>query len=192
MSYNVHNLIHLVSDVRYHGCSLDGISAFPFENYLQILKEYVRNSNKPLVQNVKRITELKKAGASHSQKYVLTKVKVDGRNCFFFYLKSGAIAEVCHVSSDDMHLFNMPLPHQLDSFCKEIFDSKMIKIYYCRRKNSRENKTIKRSDLLHKMIHFQINNGFVLVPLITGVKWKDNSLILQNLIFITRRISRSF
>ena len=26
LSHNVHNLIHLVSDVRYHGCSLDGIS----------------------------------------------------------------------------------------------------------------------------------------------------------------------
>ena len=83
LSYNVHNLIHLVSDVRYHRCSLDGISAFPFENYLQILKKYVRNSNKPLVQIVKRIAELERAGTSHSQKHVLTKVKVDGRNCFF-------------------------------------------------------------------------------------------------------------
>ena len=92
----------------------------------------------------------------------------------FFYLKSGAIAEVCHVSPDDMYLCNILLPHQLDSFFKEPLDSKMIKIYYCRRNISRENRTIKRSDLLHKMIYFEIDNGFVLVPLVTKVKWKDN------------------
>ena len=99
------------------------------------------------MQIVKRITEFEKAGASHSQKHVLTKVKVDGRNCFF-YLKSGAIAEVCHVSSDDIYLCNTLLPHELDSFFKEPFDSKMIKIYYCRRNISRKNRTMKRSDLL--------------------------------------------
>ena len=173
LSYNVHNLIHLVSDVRYHGCSLDGISAFPFENYLQILKKYVRNSDKPLVQIVKRIGELEKAGTSHSQNHVLTKVKVDRRNCFS-YLKSRAIAEVCHVSSDDLYLCSIMLPHKLDSFFKEPFDSKMIKIYYCRRNISRENRNIKRSELLHKMIYLETDNEFVLVPLVTEVKWKDN------------------
>ena len=90
------------------------------------------------MQIVKRITELEKAGASHSQKHVLTKVKVDIRDCFF-YLKSGAIAEVCHVSSDDMYLCNILLPHQL-----------------------------------HKLIYFEIYNGYVPVPLVTEVKWKDN------------------
>ena len=91
-----------------------------------------------------------------------------------------------------MYLCNILLPHQLDSFFKEPLDSKMIKIYYCRRNISRENRTMKRSDLLHKMIYFEIDNGFVLVPLVTKVKWKDNIAILQNLIFITKRISRSF
>ena len=140
LSYNVHNLIHLVSDVRYHGCSLDGISAFPSGNYLQILKKYVRNSNKPLVQIVKRIAELEKVGTSYSQKHVLTKVKVDGRKCFF-YLKPGAIAEVYHVRSNDLYLCSILLPHQLDSFFKEPFDSKMINIYHCRRNISRENRS---------------------------------------------------
>ena len=41
LSYNIHNLIHLASDVRYNRCFLDGTSAFLFENYLQMLKKYV-------------------------------------------------------------------------------------------------------------------------------------------------------
>ena len=125
------------------------------------------------MQIVKRIGELEKAGTSHSQNHVLTKVKVDRRNCFS-YLKSRAIAEVCHVSSDDLYLCSIMLPHKLDSFFKEPFDSKMIKIYYCRRNISRENRNIKRSELLHKMIYLETDNEFVLVPLVTEVKWKDN------------------
>ena len=39
---NVHGLIHLGEDMRF-GSSLNGISSFPFENYLQMLK-FVRNS----------------------------------------------------------------------------------------------------------------------------------------------------
>ena len=72
LSYNINYLIYLASDVRYNRCFLDGTSAFLFENYLQILKKYMfRNSNKPLLQIVKCITELGKAGTNHAQKHVL-------------------------------------------------------------------------------------------------------------------------
>ena len=39
--YNVHNLIHLADDVRRYG-ALDGVSAFPFENYMRKLKKATR------------------------------------------------------------------------------------------------------------------------------------------------------
>ena len=81
-----------------------------------------RNSNKPLLQIVKCITELGKAGTNHAQKHVLM-----GETTFF--LKSGAIAEVCHVGSNVLYSWNILLPHQIYSFFKEPFDSKMIKIH---------------------------------------------------------------
>lgn len=56
MSPNVHNLIHLCDDVRNLG-SLDSFSAYPFENYLQIIKNLIRKSAKPLQQIVKRLSE---------------------------------------------------------------------------------------------------------------------------------------
>ncbi|XP_041942160.1 uncharacterized protein LOC121705313 [Alosa sapidissima] len=54
--YNVHNLIHLASDVRKFG-PLPQISAFPFENFLHKLKRQIRKPNQSLQQDVRRLTE---------------------------------------------------------------------------------------------------------------------------------------
>ena len=42
--YNVHNLVHIWQDVDNFNVFLDKISSFPFENYLQVLKKFVRKS----------------------------------------------------------------------------------------------------------------------------------------------------
>lgn len=47
VSFKVHCLIHLANDVIRHGC-LDKFSAFSFENKLQIIKNLVRKSGRPL------------------------------------------------------------------------------------------------------------------------------------------------
>lgn len=39
--YNVHSLTHLADDVRRYG-ALDGVSAFPFKNYMRKLKKAFR------------------------------------------------------------------------------------------------------------------------------------------------------
>lgn len=54
--YNVHNLIHICQDVKTYG-PLDTFSAFPFENYLKILKRMLRKYEKPLSQLNNRIYE---------------------------------------------------------------------------------------------------------------------------------------
>ncbi|XP_025263008.1 uncharacterized protein LOC105254747 isoform X2 [Camponotus floridanus] len=60
VSHNVHSLIHLVDDVKIYG-PLDNFSAFQFENYMQILKKYIRKSEKPLQQVVRRFIEKEKS-----------------------------------------------------------------------------------------------------------------------------------
>ena len=46
--YNVHGLLHLHENVNFYGCSLNEISCFPFENFMQRLKKFVRNGNNPV------------------------------------------------------------------------------------------------------------------------------------------------
>lgn len=53
--YNVHNLSHLADDVRRYG-ALDGISAFPFENYMRKLKKICRKPQFVLQQIHRHIT----------------------------------------------------------------------------------------------------------------------------------------
>lgn len=55
--FNVHNLIHIVEDVKLYG-SLNDFSCFPFENYLYILKNKLHSTSKPLEQIHRRIEEI--------------------------------------------------------------------------------------------------------------------------------------
>ena len=61
VSYNIHALIHLPSDVQRHGC-LDEISSFPFENYLGKIKRWLRKPNHPISQVIRRLSEQSEAG----------------------------------------------------------------------------------------------------------------------------------
>lgn len=57
ISSNVHNLCHIVEDVRKFG-PLPFISSYPFENTLGYVKRMVRHGNLPLSQVSKRLTEI--------------------------------------------------------------------------------------------------------------------------------------
>jgi len=59
--YNIHLLIHITDDVLYYNCSLNDLSAFKFENFMQTVKKLIRNSKNPLVQILKRLSEREKA-----------------------------------------------------------------------------------------------------------------------------------
>ncbi|XP_022177327.1 uncharacterized protein LOC111038505 [Myzus persicae] len=63
ITHNFHGLIHLTDDVEYFGTildsiTLDTISAFPFENYLQTIKKMIKGNNKPLEQIGKRLGQI--------------------------------------------------------------------------------------------------------------------------------------
>lgn len=66
-SSNLHNLCHVVDNVRKFG-PLDTFSAYPFESKLFFIKNLLRQGNEPLSQMANRISELQNEG-------VLTKFK---------------------------------------------------------------------------------------------------------------------
>jgi hypothetical protein len=55
-SYNIHSVIQLSQDALIHG-PLDKVSAFPYENNMQVIKRSLRASYKPLEKAISRIFE---------------------------------------------------------------------------------------------------------------------------------------
>lgn len=73
LSYNTHNLLHVCDDVKLHG-PLTSYSAYPFENYLGVLKKLVRSSQRPLQQLCRRIAEVSEhTSKTLSKKCILSK-----------------------------------------------------------------------------------------------------------------------
>lgn len=56
-SHNIHNLLHLVADVRKFG-TLDNFSCFRFENHMSAIKKLLRKGDKPLQQLSRRFGEI--------------------------------------------------------------------------------------------------------------------------------------
>ncbi|KYM95855.1 hypothetical protein ALC62_13489, partial [Cyphomyrmex costatus] len=89
VSHNVHSLIHLVDDVKKFG-PLDNFSAFKFENFMQILKNYLRKADKPLQQVIRRCIEKEKNLCTST---VFPQYKVIEYNGIIF--KAGTLADSC-------------------------------------------------------------------------------------------------
>ena len=85
--FNVHGLIHLHEDVNFFKCSLNDISAFQFENYLQTLKKHVRQGLNPVAQVAKRLTEIEKSNGKSFHKNMTTYIseKTDKDSCFLLH-----------------------------------------------------------------------------------------------------------
>ncbi|XP_036138283.1 uncharacterized protein LOC118644257 [Monomorium pharaonis] len=62
-SHNIHNLLHLVADVRKFGI-LDNFSCFRFENYMSTIKKLLRKGDKPLQQFSRRLGEIENVNIS--------------------------------------------------------------------------------------------------------------------------------
>lgn len=56
LTYNIHNLLHISDCVKQFG-SVDKFAAYPFENYMQILKKQIRKPSKVLQQLYNRSIE---------------------------------------------------------------------------------------------------------------------------------------
>lgn len=135
--YNVHCLLHLSSEAKKFGC-LDNCSAFPFENYLQRMKKMVRSGKNPIVQIVKRLSELKTENIIKQAHAFSRKTK---NNCFI--LENSLCCEVlCPVSC--MHergeeelclqkckerLFKCRIYEKSESLFNKPCDSRIIETY---------------------------------------------------------------
>lgn len=90
----MHNIKHLHEDVAHFDCSLNEISAFPFENHLKTIKKLVKTSHNPLVQVAKRMAEKEHAQKNTKQKQTRQQLVSGKQRDSCFLLQDGSVAFV--------------------------------------------------------------------------------------------------
>ena len=168
--YNVHSLIHLWEDSHNFNTSLDNLSSFPFENYLQVVKKFVRKSHNPLAQIVKRIRELENLAMSGtSQKAPATKVSTSEKDSWFL-LKSGEFAQIKEINGNGLYSCDVIHKRYHRSLFINPCDSKKFNIVYVRNiYNISRKKLITKDILLRKSICLPYKQGFMIRPLLNNL-----------------------
>lgn len=172
VSYNVHNLVHLTDDVEHFNCSLNRISAFPFENHLQGIKRLVRNAKNPLVQVSKRLTEIntfqqkvESANTRHQIAFISTRKK---DNCFLLHNEDFAFVK--EKRQDGNLVCNIIKQRDAKDFFDKPCGSKLMNIVYVDKRTRSTEILLQKSDLFRKVVNIPYSSGNVLFPLLHGVE----------------------
>lgn len=171
--YNIHNLKHVVDDARYMKCSLNDISAFPFENHLQVIKRLVRTAKNPIAQIVKRLSEVENAGIKQQKKThtSLSFVSANKRNgCLL--LQNDDFAFVIEKRADLKLVCDIVKQRYVDSFFMEPLDSKLLNIVYVRNFDTvrKTRRLVKAEEVARKVVCLPYQRGHVLLPLLHGME----------------------
>ena len=165
-SYNVHNLIHLHEDVKYFKSPLDAVSAFPFENHLQVLKKFVRTSHNPIVQIAKRVAELENAGSSLNHKIIKTKISAGFKDSWFL-LHNGNFARIQDVYGNGKFICDVIHLKNMQNVFTQPCNSKLFNIGIINHNNLFKRKLIMLDDINRKVVCMSHNNTFIVVPMLT-------------------------
>jgi len=125
--YNVHSLLHIADDLCERK-SLNDINAFPFENYLQKMKKFIRNGNNPIAQVAKRLHVLKRYGSTNTKK-TFSKVSVQPPNNSFF-IASDKIIILKVDNGDGYYRCKEYDLNRMESFFEEPENSKEFQIAF--------------------------------------------------------------
>ena len=151
-------------DMRF-GSSLNGISFFTFENYLQILNKFVKNSENPVVQVAKRISDISFAGATRLEKefYISSRQKdncllMDNKSIVFIKKKISESQFLCNqidISSGGS-----------DELFKKPISSKVLNIMVIHRVTENGNIELFRNELIQKCICVPFKTRFIGFPML--------------------------
>ena len=164
--YNVHNLLHIVDDVERFNAPLQDISAFPFENYLQKLKKYVKGTRYPLEEIIKRqgesIGRTNNVKTSKACKVACT--PKDG--CF--RTKDGVVILKNSLDHDMFKCLFYPSSQLLDFYSNPL-SSSIIGTYLIRCTTNTVSRVVYRGELLRKCVCLPYGNGYVVMSLLHGM-----------------------
>ena len=146
--YNVHCLLHITDDVEHFESSLDEISCFQFENFLQQLKKLVRSKQNPLVELAKRFSEHKSDDPRKAT--LITKIDISKNSCF---MTKYFVVFVKNILPNDQLVCDIYKKNHLNNFFDSFVESKILNIYYIKNHNcSPVMQTVNMHDLLRKCV----------------------------------------
>ena len=166
--YNVHSLKHLPEDVRYLNCSLNDISCFPFENYMQQLKKCVRNAQNPIIQVAKWLGEIQDSGKNQpvTSNYSKVGTVVDSLEDSCFLLQSNKYAFVQEQRNNGTLVCDILPISQMENFYSCPEESKVFNVCYIRDiRHKAKRRLIEASALHRKAVCLPVNAGYLLFPL---------------------------
>jgi hypothetical protein len=173
--YNVHCLQHLPDDVQHFHSSLNELSAFPFENYLQTLKKYVHTSNNPLVQVCKRLQEMENSKFTKKYKVLKTYISAVPKDSVFYLKEDNAFAMIQRKRRRDGNYDALLLPlDQTNDLFQSPCPSKLLNI--CLVKNL-DNQPVRRKivsceNLTRKVVIIPALNeiDFIFIPMLHEIE----------------------
>ena len=164
-TYNVHNLVHLTDDILNHGVGLHEISAFPFENYMQVIKKFVRNAKNPIAQIVKRLYELENSGGMYSKKEIHTKVSPTNGKDNWFLTKDGCYVCVQTINDGPSYVCSVVKRKDVQNYFTEPCQSTILQICRVKKGVQMKRRSFTFNELDRKLACFSSNDCFVLIPL---------------------------
>lgn len=136
---NVHNLFHLVADVRKFG-SLSNISSYPFENHLYVIKNLIRHGKSPLHQVANRLVELTSVNKqpkiaknrSNDKEYIYERgfcLANDNKNKWFLTNTDEIVQMESVVSLESQIYIKGRAIKRIENYFETPFNSSLIDIY---------------------------------------------------------------
>jgi len=160
----VHGLLHLCDDVVSQNCSLNEISAFPFENYLQSIKKMVRNSRNPVVQVSNRLTELMSTNLISKIKKIEFKLSTKPKDSCFF--NGSKIMFVKQIKANGDYLCDGIKLRRLENLFLKPVPSKTFNIAFLKKGTKLTEELVKRRDVQFKCVSLPYKEGKAIIPLL--------------------------
>lgn len=167
--YNVHGLNHLHEDASHFNCSLNDISCFPFENYLQQIKKHVRSGRNPLEQVTRRLSEIEHSEVKKRKMQVFVSVK-ERDSCFL--LEDERFAFVRQKNADGTLACQILHQRHTSPLFHQPCSSGLLNIVCIGNGQVRmKNGLLREKDLSRKVAYLpQESGGAVLIPLRHGLE----------------------
>ena len=168
---NIHNLLHLPDDCFYHRSSLNTISCFPLEHFLQRLKKSVRGTQSPVVQVIKRQEEFQNVFGSLPKTELFSRV-TSGRKDKCFLLANYAVAFVKEVIDTDTFSCEVIKSKHLEDVYYSPMQSSLLNIYLFRYRKKKELrlKILQKTSLIRKCVCLPEKRGLAIFPLLHEIE----------------------